>query len=1283
MNPNRQPRTEPLPTPQALHVDEVCDRFEAAWRAVRKPLIEDYWRQEHEGPERSALLCELLALDVYWRRRHGEQPEPRDYDLRFPGETAVVDAVFDEPSTREPQTAGNAIANPSGQVDTGRNLLFGILALQNNFINRDDLLSAFTSWVGDKSRSIGQILINRGALKPELHELLTTLIQAHLKVNGGDLERSLSGLSTVGTLRRDLENIKDPELSLCLPHDLGNPPDDGNPHGALSLVGTLATPGMRYRILRLHARGGLGEVFAAYDEELHREVALKRVQPGRADDEESCKRFLLEAEVTGRLEHPGIVPVYSLSTDRVGKPFYTMRFVKGESLKEAIGRFHNLGSGSKDALKERSLALRDLLNRFIAVCNAVAYAHSRGVLHRDLKPSNVLLGPYGETLLVDWGLAKVVGREEPEVASGEVTLRPSPLSGSSETQVGSAIGTPAYMSPEQAEGKLNRLGPSTDVYGLGATLFCLLTGHAPFEGEDVAATLEKARNGQFERPHELNRSVPPALEAVCLKAMSLKPEDRYGSAQKMAEDLERWMADESVSTYRDPAQVRLGRWARRNRSKVVAAMTLLLASVVALIAGIVLIEEERQRTSREQERTKKALARAEDNYRFAIEAVDRYFTRVSEDKLRYAPRMDRMRSDLLVLARDFYQRIAERNAGGATARAELGIANLRLAYINDLVPMKPGPIFFGEQARAIFEELVQAEPSTPAHWDRLATSLEQLGECYLNASEPSRSESLLRQAVVIRERRMTECPGNDETRGSLAWALSGLGQTQGASGKVEKARESLERSRDLLAEIVRKVPEDRTYQVCLAYTLSRLASIQVPNWPKTQVERYCEEALARWKSLVQRSPNETEYRVALAESHGNLGNILESAGRTVQAVQHFQEVLVIWKGLQNDHPDLIREDGWNAEFVQDVVQRIASNADALVREGVRHQNAHNATQAEEAYRSATECYKRLIDAHPDELVFQEALATVTDYLGQLCRASDRTVEAVQLHESAVAILERMAQKDPRNSLRGFTIAGPSNGLGLALLSAGQFEKAEASFRQALRYFEMVGSKGSGDDPVTQFWVGGVASNLGLALGRKCEYEASLTYLERAIGILNVSNAKGINGASDWLSEAYHRRAEILVRLQRDREAIRDCDSSLGLGEGRSREVTRDETRLIRALAMAHSGDAAGAVRVADDVSRSSNIRGKDHFLLACIYSVVSGPVQGDSNSGINNPREPRARYLSRALDHFTLAERVSFFRNPAWRSTLQSERDLDPLRNSAIYQVILMDEAFPADPIAW
>jgi serine/threonine protein kinase len=269
--------------------------------------------------------------------------------------------------------------------------------------------------------------------------------------------------------------------------------------------------------VRFHARGGLGEVLVAEDTELHRPIALKRLQAHRADDADSRRRFLLEAQITGRLEHPGVVPVYGLVQDADGQPCYAMRYIEGESLKEAIERFHATEQGGGGP-RERRLGWRQLLTRFAAVCHTVAYAHSRGIVHRDLKPANIMLGKYGETLVVDWGLAKAAtGGSTDGAGVAEKLVVGSGDPGEPGTQLGQVAGTPAYMSPEQAAGRWDVVGPASDIYALGATLYALLTGRAPYQGRQVGEVVARVQRGDFPPLRSVQPATPRPLAAICLK----------------------------------------------------------------------------------------------------------------------------------------------------------------------------------------------------------------------------------------------------------------------------------------------------------------------------------------------------------------------------------------------------------------------------------------------------------------------------------------------------------------------------------------------------------------------------------------------------------------------------------------------------------------------------------------------------------------------------------------------------------------------------------------------
>lgn len=534
-----------------------------------------------------------------------------------------------------------------------RHLLFGLLALQMDFVTRDALIDGIEAWIENKQESLGRILVQRGHLAENLVRLLEELVDRHLEAHNNDTKKSLSSINAQATL--DEPGLGDEDFSahatLEMLKDLSHPL---HPRETMSAIPEQEANEVRFRFLRPHAQGGLGRISVALDQELQREVALKELKDEHSNDRHRRSRFLMEAEVTGSLEHPGIVPVYALGSYPDGRPFYAMRFIRGDCLRDVIEQFHKQQQNGVPPDQD-PLTLRQILRRFIDTCNAIAYAHSRDVIHRDIKPENVMLGLFGETLVVDWGLAKVMSQTQSHLEStvdvADQMIRATTLGSLVETADGTALGTPAYMSPEQAEGVMDRVGPASDVYSLGATLYCILTNHAPFETGTLHEVISKVRRGEFAPPSEMNLSTPAALEAICLKAMQAKTEDRYANVHDLVKDVEAWLADERVQAYPEPWTLKVGRWIRRHQSTVITLAGILVTAVLALTISTVFVtrawqDEEKARVSQqhamnmvEEARSRQALTLIEELRYANAQAVPAILKTLESERELVEPRL--------------------------------------------------------------------------------------------------------------------------------------------------------------------------------------------------------------------------------------------------------------------------------------------------------------------------------------------------------------------------------------------------------------------------------------------------------------------------------------------------------------------------------------------------------------------------------------------------------------------------------------------------------------------
>lgn len=358
-------------------------------------------------------------------------------------------------------------------------------------------------------------------------------------------------------------------------------------------------PSFRYRVLQEIGRGGMGRVHRVFDPQLRRHLAMKVIRggdpgdasgpSGREQDSRALGRFLDEAQVTSQLAHPGIVPVHELGLDPEGRLYFTMQMVRGNTFRDVIRWVWERKPGWS---QPRALAVA------VDVCDALAYAHSKGVIHRDIKPDNVMVGPFGETYLMDWGVARILDQPDardlrlrpPTAATGpeerdRVASDASPM----QTMDGMIVGTLSYMPPEQARGEIDQLDPRSDVYSVGAMLYHLLTDHVPYRDKGSQylpqAVYQRLLEGTLPGIPSLNPQVAPELVAICEKAMARDKQRRYPSTQELGADLRAYLEQRVVKAYRTGAVVELQKWVSRNRSTAAA----LLVALLVLIGGVITV----------------------------------------------------------------------------------------------------------------------------------------------------------------------------------------------------------------------------------------------------------------------------------------------------------------------------------------------------------------------------------------------------------------------------------------------------------------------------------------------------------------------------------------------------------------------------------------------------------------------------------------------------------------------------------------------------------------------
>lgn len=491
----------------------------------------------------------------------------------------------------------------------------------------------------------------------------------------------------------------------------------------------------RFEIIKLHASGGLGNVYLAHDKVLDRPVAIKFLR--RAElTKEQLDRFEWEAKITGRLEHPGIVPIHSMQESLDSTPCYVMRFINGLTLAQSVQSALDLDGSGSSRRYSQSAELQRLLRAFITVCNIVAYAHAQGVIHRDIKPGNIMLGPFGETLLLDWGIAKHVDQAKLESLSSQD--RPSPtnpllnskqlgqissLDSPTYTATGQAIGTPAFASPEQMQGLAIASHPTTDIFSLGATLHFILSGKAPFEMFGWSDYLNRWIAADSQLASQLPSEVPKELRAICNKAMRTQARDRYLTALDLATDIENYLSREPVSVLRDPCYARLARAARKRPGITGGVFTAIIVIMIATLISFAIVEAKNQRLTQTTLALNKSLEKTQQSNQKSIESLRQIFDDVI---IRYFGQSEVMNEqdqaylDKIIERYEGLDRLQDDRISSRVFRAEINYRMGRLFY--QLNSKDRDPLAFVRLSSQLYQDLCHRD----AQWMHADDYLESL-----------------------------------------------------------------------------------------------------------------------------------------------------------------------------------------------------------------------------------------------------------------------------------------------------------------------------------------------------------------------------------------------------------------------------------------------------------------------------------------------------------------------------------------------------------------------------
>jgi tRNA A-37 threonylcarbamoyl transferase component Bud32/tetratricopeptide (TPR) repeat protein len=717
-------------------------------------------------------------------------------------------------------------------------LLTGVFVVQLGFGSAAQVMAAAAEWAtrrGD-GLSLSDVLMQRGLLDADKRKMVEALSGRALQVNDGDVGRTLQSLSTgLNGLMKSLsssftghdtrpsqttsqtdslegsENISD--------EPIGRYDFETGPHGSTQELG----------------RGGIGRVIVVNDRFLGRDVAMKELLQEHTSNPQVAttrtvaleQRFLREARLTGQLEHPAIVPVYELGRRLDGGLYYTMQRVRGRTLFDLLRTAKTLEGRLKH------------LGAYLTVCRAIAYAHSRAVVHRDIKPQNVMVGAFGETYVLDWGLARVKGKKDPRAK--DLKLQPD-ITGN--VLEGGAIGTPSYMSPEQASGKVELIDERSDVWCLGAVLYEMLTGQPPYIGSNPFEVLGKIGKDPIVPVRELEKEAPLELIAIVEKALQFEREERYRNAEDMARDVESWLGGGRVAAHEYRSWELIQRFARRNRV-VLAVASAALVLFVAL--GVVSYRQVRRQRDEAQ-------------------AFAQLFLEDVSDKLAPIAGSTPLVEQLTHRTLDYYRNNVDPRRGPRDERLRLTAAWNKIGRLAYDVDRYDEAVSAFDFARQVAERLVEEDPNEPRALVSLSAARVGASDVKLQRGEVDTAHAGFQQAAGLAERAVAAFPNDLDALDALSRAHNRIGELLMASGRFSEALEPIQKSVEVDRRIAALQGDTDDAVVNLAISTRSFAHLLERNGRLAEARKLNDEATAMALKVVQRSPQEARAMRAASDS---------------------------------------------------------------------------------------------------------------------------------------------------------------------------------------------------------------------------------------------------------------------------------------------------------------------------------------------------------------------------------------------------------------------------------